>query len=157
MQSTAKYPVAFGFQLNTRDNDESLEQAKSAAAQWAHNGMKAIHAKGQTFSSSTPEARATPRTSPKLKPNNSPRTSPKLVPTKVPMNDLPEGWTAKTFLRQGGNSAGSTDTYFYSPLNQIKFRSKKAVRIFSDILKDGGVNGDEKKAFELFKQRGHKV
>ncbi|KAL3796449.1 hypothetical protein HJC23_004246 [Cyclotella cryptica] len=157
MPAMAKLPVAFGFEVNTGDMAKSLQEAKAAAANWAQNGKNAMQAKGRTPKSSIPKPSMTPRKSPNMKPNISPRMSPKLVPTKIPTHDLPEGWTTKTFLRQGGNSAGSTDTYFYSPVNQIKFRSKKAVRIFSDILKEGEVDGDENKAFDLFKKRGHKV
>jgi hypothetical protein len=82
--------------------------------------------------------------------------SPVLVPTKSDkMIGLPEGWIAKSYQRLGGCTIGQTDTYFYSPVTQIKFRSKKNIQIFIKIVQE--VGGDEKKAFELYKERGHRL
>jgi hypothetical protein len=61
----------------------------------------------------------------------------------------PEGWVKKTFKRQGGKSAGTTDSYWYSPQTQSKFRSIAEVKKFFEALEEA--NGDEEAAKKLFR------
>ena len=148
----ARLPVAFGFQLN---NSHSFAIAQDATQTWSRQGWEAVHARNNT---PKPKPKnKTPRKSPTSSdPNKTPRMSPVLVSTPHnKMSDLPEGWTAKTYQRRGGSTVGSSDTYYYSPVTQIKFRSKNKIQIFVEILQE--VEGDEKKAFKLFKERGHRV
>ena len=84
-----------------------------------------------------------------------PRTPAKLLSTKSEVAGLPAGWTSKTYERKSGKTAGSTDTYFYSPQTGIKFRSIKRCKEFIEIVKE--VNGNETEALKLFKERGHKM
>ena len=51
-----------------------------------------------------------------------------------PAPDIGEGWTAKTFQRQTGSSAGTTDSYWYSPALEKKFRSKAEIKRFKEAL-----------------------
>jgi hypothetical protein len=144
----AKLPVAFGFQLN---NDVSRVLAQQATQTWSTRGINAM----KSAKSKSVKAK-TPRKSPSTTPNKSPRMSPALVPTtEQKKKGLPEGWTAKTFQRAGGGTAGQFDTYFYSPVTNIKFRSKNKIKIFVEIVEE--VGGDELRAFQLFKERGHRV
>ena len=151
-ESVAKLPVAFGFHL---DNEQSRILAEAAAQKWYQQGLDAMQTsaklKSKSGATKTPHKKSSSTT-----PKASPRMSPVAVPTPAhKVKGLPEGWTAQTYKRVGGTSVGSTDTYFYSPLNKIKFRSKNKIALFVEIL--GEVGGDEKRAFELFKERGHRV
>ena len=151
IQSVAKLPVAFGFHI---DNEQSRILAQAAAQKWSQQGMSAMQASAKLKAKSGKIK--TPHKSSTATPNTSPRMSPVPVPTPGhKIKGLPEGWTAKTYKRVGGTSVGSTDTYFYSPVNKIKFRSKNKIALFIEILRE--VEGDEKRAFELFKERGHRV
>ncbi|KAL3811157.1 hypothetical protein ACHAXA_001372 [Cyclostephanos tholiformis] len=84
--------------------------------------------------------------------------------------ELPAGWTMKTFQRANSKKGEkSTDKYFYSPKKKIKFRSLKACREFTEILKELRANnrwkyglwdppgGSESAALEVFKARGHRM
>ena len=51
-----------------------------------------------------------------------------------PAPDIGEGWTVKTFQRQTGSSAGTTDSYWYSPALEKKFRSKAEIKRFKEAL-----------------------
>ncbi|KAL7547842.1 hypothetical protein ACHAWF_011122 [Thalassiosira exigua] len=84
-----------------------------------------------------------------------PRTPATLLSTE-PASSLPEGWTKKTFRRNAGKTAGTTDVYFFSPGREIKFRSVKGCKAFLGLLVEEGVDGDENKARKLYKERGHK-
>jgi len=71
----------------------------------------------------------------------------------TPDDDLeggwPDGWTKKQFERTGGRTAGSIDSYWYSPIKKKKFRSMKEVRRFQMALEK--YEGDEEKAWKVFK------
>ncbi|KAL3806931.1 hypothetical protein ACHAXA_009487 [Cyclostephanos tholiformis] len=87
---------------------------------------------------------------------------------------LPAGWTSKTYeraRRTTGSSRGGRNRFkkFYSPNNNISFRSMKSCKIFIEILEeqkgaDGKWNGlpmptggCEMAAMAEFKARGHKL
>lgn len=147
-QLVAKLPVAFGFQLNNDMSRVLAQQATQTLSDLGKNALKSAKSKSGKAK--------TPRKSPSTTPHRSPRMSPAQVPTaEQKKKGLPEGWTAKTFQRAGGDTAGQTDTYFYSPVTNIKFRSKNKIKIFVEIMEE--VGGDEKRAFKLFKERGHRV
>jgi hypothetical protein len=57
------------------------------------------------------------------------------------------GWMKRTFKRQGGKTAGTMDSYWYSPLEGIKLRSMAEVKRFFKALAD--TDGDEKAARKL--------
>lgn len=153
IDDVARLPVAFGFQLN---NNHSKALAQNATQTWSREGWEAIHATTRNNAPKPKPKNKTPRKSPTNTPNKIPRMSPVLISTPhTKTRGLPEGWTAKTYQRQGGSTVGSTDTYYYSPVTQIKFRSRNKIQIFVEIVQE--VGGDEKKAFELFKERGHRV
>jgi len=85
------------------------------------------------------------------------RTSTTLIKSSEAPPGLPCGWTSRTFVRKSGRTNGSTDTYFYSPDGNIKFRSMKKCYIFIEILKDPNIDGNESAALNEFKKRGHKL
>ena len=62
----------------------------------------------------------------------------------------------RTYRRTSGKTAGTTDTYFFSPATAIKFRSLKNCRLFIAVLAEEGVGGDEATALRVYKERGHK-
>mmetsp|Transcript_18685 Transcript_18685/g.43767 ORF Transcript_18685/g.43767 Transcript_18685/m.43767 type:complete len:374 (+) Transcript_18685:201-1322(+) len=92
----------------------------------------------------------------RLSKDSSKRARAKLLLEK-PAKGLGEGWVARTFERVSGATAGQTDTYFYSPREGLKFRAMKGCRIFVEICREAGVDGDEKKAWRLFKERGNRA
>lgn len=61
----------------------------------------------------------------------------------------PRGWTKKTFQRQSGKTAGTTDSYWYTPLLQKKLRSMIEVRRFMEALKK---HGSEEEAWKVCKR-----
>eukprot|EP01082_Thalassiosira_pseudonana_P007185 g6353.t1 g6353 contig23:270771-272501(-) len=71
-------------------------------------------------------------------------------------DDFPSGWIVKTYRRACGESAGSTYRFLFSPGRNLRFRAKKHAKTFIDILKEPSVVGDEDKAAEVYKARGHK-
>jgi hypothetical protein len=90
--------------------------------------------------------------------------------SNAPLPDLPAGWTMKTFQRANSKRGEkSIDKYFYSPKMKIKFRSLKACREFTVILKELRAHnrwkyglwdppgGSETAALEEFKARGHRM
>ena len=77
--------------------------------------------------------------------------------SEKPAKGLGEGWVARTFERASGATAGQTDTYFYSPREGLKFRAMKGCQIFIEICREAGVDGDEKMAWRLFKERGNRA
>ena len=70
---------------------------------------------------------------------------------------LPDGWIRKTYKRASGTTAGTTDKYFYTPQENIRFRTMKSCRTFLQLLGEPGINGSENDAFKLYKERGHKI
>ncbi len=160
IQDVAKLPVAFGFWVD--DDGSSKKKAEVATEKWTSKGTKAAKLKTERRRNSggsqkekenkaTPGAKSggssgTPKT---------PRTPAKLLSSKSEVSGLPTGWTSKTYERKSGKTAGSTDTYFYSPQVGIKFRSIKRCKEFIEIVKE--VNGNESQALKLFKERGHKM
>ena len=73
----------------------------------------------------------------KTKLANRAKPPPKIIPPDVPLGGKnapnepwPSGWYSQSFVRQSGNSAGTTDKYFFSPKKNYKFRSLKEVRLF---------------------------
>lgn len=50
---------------------------------------------------------------------------------------LPYGWTTEVKIRQRGNSAGTTDKYYYDPISKRRFRSRKEVFCFLTTGKAG--------------------
>eukprot|EP01082_Thalassiosira_pseudonana_P005550 g4957.t1 g4957 contig18:316959-317933(-) len=71
-------------------------------------------------------------------------------------NDFPSGWIVKTYLSASREWVGRSTRYWFSPGRNIRFRTKKHVMTFIDILKESSVEGDEDKAAEVYKARGHK-
>ena len=65
----------------------------------------------------------------------------------VPANDIGEGWTQKKMLRPNGKG---TVTYFYSPIDGIKLRSR--VEASKLIAKLNKTNGNEAEAWKLVKE-----
>jgi len=124
-------PVAFGYFVN---DDDSKAKADSVTKRLSSNSKPS--SKGSTG-------------------NGSKRPRAKMLLEK-PAKGLGEGWVAKTFERVSGATAGQTDTYFYSPREGLKFRALKGCRIFIEICREAGVDGDEKKAWRLFKERGNR-
>jgi hypothetical protein len=62
-------------------------------------------------------------------------------PDEVIEGGWPDGWIKKTFERQSGKTAGTTDSYWYSPIAKIRLRSMKEVTTFLNLLPQ--CNGDE--------------
>jgi hypothetical protein len=56
----------------------------------------------------------------------------------------PDGWLKKKLVRQSGATKGEFDTYWFSPKENIKFRSMKQVKLFIAALKE--TDNDETKA-----------
>ena len=71
-------------------------------------------------------------------------------------DDFPSGWIVKTYLSAGGEWVGRSTRCWFSPGRNIHFRTKKHAMTFIDILKEPSVDGDEDKAAEVYKARGHK-
>ena len=151
-ETTKKLPVAFGFNLN---DNASKELAQEATEKCTNEGMKA----GKSLRVSIGEGKmisGVPCVTPKVKtPKKTPKTPAELLSTK-PAPNLPNGWLVKLFKRQSGATAGSTDKYFYSPDNEIKFRSMKGCNVFIGILDEPDVDGDEAMALKEYKERGYK-
>ena len=90
------------------------------------------------------------------RPPAAPRT-PALLLSEGPAPSLGRGWVTRTFRRTSGRSAGTRDTYFYSPGAAIKFRSLRSCRVFIGVLAEEGVGGDEAVALRVYRERGHKL
>jgi len=91
----------------------------------------------------------------KKKPSTSPvapRTKNQEVWSGAPADKLeggwPEGWVKKKVQRQGGDTKGRADPYWYSPTGK-KFRSMTEVKRFMAALTKA--NGDEERAWMIFK------
>jgi len=152
---TSKLPVAFGFNLN---DSTSKEFAQEAIEKWTNEGMKAAKSNGNSLRVSIGEGKmidGVPCVTPKVKTPKTPKTPAILLSTK-PAPNLPDGWTVKLFKRQSGATAGSTDKYFYSPDNEIKFRSMKGCNVFIGILDEPDIDADESAALKEYKERGYK-
>jgi hypothetical protein len=61
-----------------------------------------------------------------------------------------KGWSKRTFQRQSGETKGSTDHYWYTPILKKKLRSLKEVERFVNVL---ATYKDEALAWERFKGR----
>mmetsp|Transcript_25460 Transcript_25460/g.54786 ORF Transcript_25460/g.54786 Transcript_25460/m.54786 type:complete len:417 (+) Transcript_25460:3-1253(+) len=171
----AKLPVAFGFWLD--DDGSSKKLAKTATNKWLTEGKNAANSKsdkpdgrgkegakkrvGETKSkkNSTPEGisvNGSPNSqTPSCSTLKSPKTPAILLSEKAAAR-LPLGWTSKTFQRTSGKTAGHTDTYWYSPHMNIKFRSIVRCKQFIEILNEPGICGKEPDALKVHKERGHK-
>lgn len=101
-----------------------------------------------------PGAAGTPK-APSRSPS-APRT-PALLLSEDPAPSLGVGWVTRTYRRTSGRTAGTTDTYFYSPATSIKFRSLRNCRIFIGVLAEEGVGGDESAALRAYRERGHRL
>lgn len=66
-----------------------------------------------------------------------------------PAPEFGDGWTTRTLVRANSKGSKSSDTYYYSPVMQFKFRSKIQVEKFLQCLEKS--NGDEAKAIFEFK------
>jgi len=155
----AKLPVAFGFSLI--DNGTSEIDAKNKTEKWLNEGKKHINdgknkKKGTNNKENKKGSRKSNTPSKGGTKGGTPGKSPAELLSTSPSPNLPNGWLVKVFKRMSGATAGSTDKYFYSPNNDIKFRSIKACNTFIDILGEPGVNGDEAAALKLFKSRGNR-
>ena len=64
---------------------------------------------------------------------------------------IPDGWLKRTFQRTSGNSAGTCDTYWISPVTQRKLRSLNEVSRFLLYLKESPTN-DEKYAWKKLRE-----
>ncbi|CAJ1955197.1 unnamed protein product [Cylindrotheca closterium] len=80
-------------------------------------------------------------------------TKAKMLSEGPPTEDLeggwPEGWVKRVFERASGATKGSTDKYWYSPINGIKLRSIMEVRRFMKALEMK--KGDEIEAKKIMK------
>jgi hypothetical protein len=63
----------------------------------------------------------------------------------------PEGWIKKTFERLTGKTAGTKDSYWYSPITKFRLRSMAEVKKFLNLLAQ--CHGDESLARQQFKVR----
>lgn len=68
--------------------------------------------------------------------------------------EMPDGWTVKTYRRNGGETVGKTDRFWFSPGLNIRFRAKKHAMSFIEILQEPECNGDEQIAAETYRARG---
>jgi len=155
-ETTSKLPVAFGFNLN---DNASKEFAQKATEKWTNEGMKAAESKGVSLRVSIGEGKmisGVPSVTPNVKTPKKPPKTPAILLSTKPAPNLPDGWLVKLFKRQSGATAGSTDKYFYSPDNEIKFRSMKGCRQFIDILDEPNVDSNEAAALKEYKERGYK-
>ncbi|KAL3903108.1 MAG: hypothetical protein SGARI_005527, partial [Bacillariaceae sp.] len=66
----------------------------------------------------------------------------------------PEGWVKRTFVRNSGNSAGTKDSYWFTPVENFKLRSITEVKAFLWALEKN--NGDEKLARQASKRKPRK-
>jgi hypothetical protein len=64
----------------------------------------------------------------------------------------PEGWIKKVVQRASGESKGHCDRYWYSPINQYKFRSMAEIHRFFTAMAQ--TNNDEGEAWKIFKNKG---
>jgi len=162
----AKLPVAFGFWHG--DRGASKNAAQTATKKWVSNGEQAVKLKSfggkgganKKNNNSTPKGVSTnsspdPQT-PSCNTPKAPRTPAVLVSTKAEPS-LPLGWTTKIFRRASGKTAGGTDTYYYSPQNQIKFRSMTRCKQFIQILNEPGIDGKETDAASVLRERNKKI
>ena len=170
--SVAKLPVAFGFWLDDKDGS-SKKTSRQAKRAWMARGKMALETEREkqgkkgtpknrsaaTNSSKTPQskAEASPKTSSSILSTPKTPRAPATLLSSEAAPGLPVGWMSKTFQRASGKTAGTTDTYFYSPQTQIKFRAMKSCKAFIEILGKPGVDGNEKNALKLYKERGHRV
>lgn len=143
----SKLPVAFAFHLDDKDSKSS---AKMAATNWRVKGKKASNS--IFIGKNTPSSKGTPESHP----HSATRTNAARLVSTEPLGSKYPNWTRKTFERVSGNTAGTKDTYFYSPHQQIKFRAMKGVDIFIRILAEPDVAGDESLAMKLYIGRGYK-
>ena len=152
----SKFPIGFAYKLG---DEYSKTLATSAATKWRVEGKKASNSIfiGRKMSESkvTPESRRNTTKSP-TQPRTGTQRTPAALLSSEAMGPKYLGWTTKTFQRVSGTSAGTKDKYFYSPHHQFKFRSMKGVDIFILILKEPAVNGDETKAWKVYKGRGYR-
>ena len=67
-----------------------------------------------------------------------------------PAPEFGEGWMVLGVKRQGGKEAGKFDSYWYSPKERYKFRSKAEIKRYQVALEAAPQN-DEEKAWAIFK------
>lgn len=148
-QTTAKIPAASGSNLN----DKAEHFAQAATVIRKDKAIKSANSKKVSLVVSidaTPKNGTSTSSTPKT-----PRTPAVLLTTK-PTPNFPVGWISKTYQRKSGYTAGLMDTYYYSPNNQVKFRTLKGCRQFIQILEEPDIDGDEFRARRIYKGRGHK-
>jgi len=103
----------------------------------------------------TPKLRSSTSRSKRYLKSSSPVKHPTLneiyahIPTRQ-VDGFPSGWVSHKIARSGSKVARSKDTYYYSPKNQFRFRSKVQVRRFLDTLDK--VGGDEMMAIERYQR-----
>ena len=61
------------------------------------------------------------------------RKHPKLIDSGPAEHNIGLGWTYKTYQRMNGATEGQTDTYWFSPLLQKRFRSRKEIDRFMEF------------------------
>ena len=67
------------------------------------------------------------------------RKHPKLIESG-PAEHIGVGWTYKTYQRMNGATEGQTDTYWFSPLLQKRFRSRKEIDRFMEFHRQAREN-----------------
>jgi len=67
---------------------------------------------------------------------------------REPATEFPSGWTMINVPRKNGTKSRPFDTYYYSPMLRLKFRSRPEVKRFIALL--GSSDNDEMKAHEKF-------
>ena len=170
----AKLPLAFGFSLD--DGGISKKVAQASTAMWYRQGTNAMttesgkkrgtnkeNNKGSAEKkgkkgNATPGGKQTPGKGTPSSSSTTPKTpkTPAILLSEEAAANLPEGWIVKKFQRTNGKTARTTDKYFYSPDNKIKFRSMKGCKQFIDILAEPGIDGIESDALKVYKERGYK-
>ncbi|KAL3943305.1 MAG: hypothetical protein SGBAC_002633 [Bacillariaceae sp.] len=131
--------------LGQSHSGRSLKKVKSvkANAEKPSPGRAKAQSRGrETQSKSKSPARGSPSAS-----------KAKLLSEGPPTENLeggwPEGWVKRVYERASGVTKGSTDKYWYTPINGLKLRSIVEVRRFLKALKT--TNGNENEAKKIMK------
>jgi hypothetical protein len=138
-------------QQSLRDNlsDESSIEGEKVAAKGRRHGVNSRSAKAKTAKSSRLKrtAKSTPRNgSATDTTSNLDYEGPPRKPLNVP-GGWPKGWTEQSYIRMSGATKGDSDSYWFTPENQIRIRSIKNVKLFLQCL--DRCKGDEQAAYKM--------
>jgi Methyl-CpG binding domain len=128
---------------------DSVVGGRKQGAGRAKSAGKAATAPGKKRKASSDEAESGQAKSPKKRvksAKNAPESKPEWF--GAPDDDLglenftwPNGWTKERVRRKSGATAGTMDTYWYSPGRAMRFRSKSELKRYFKAVEDN--NGDE--------------